>query len=60
MSALSNIQAKKPELKNKAEYGNNYYNADRMTHMKTGYVHPYHSDGSPLYMSNMYYMKTLF
>jgi len=31
-----------------------------MANMKTGYVHPYHSEGSPLYMSNMYYMKTLF
>ena len=50
----------RPDVKNKAEYGNNYYNADRMANMKTGYVHPYHSDGSPLYMSNMYYMKTLF
>ena len=28
--------------------------------MKTGYVHPYHTDGSPIYMSNMYYMKNLF
>lgn len=28
--------------------------------MKVGYQHPYHCDGSPLYMSNMYYMKTLF
>ena len=48
------------EIENKAEYGTNYYNADRMANMKVGYVHPYHSDGSPLYMSNMYYMKTLF
>ena len=50
----------RPDIKNKAEYSNNYYNADRMANMKVGYVHPYHSDGSPLYMSNMYYMKTLF
>jgi len=28
--------------------------------MKSGYVHPYHSEKYPLYMSNMYYMKTLF
>ena len=28
--------------------------------MKVGYVHPYHSTGSPVYMSTMYYMKTLF
>jgi hypothetical protein len=31
-----------------------------MANMKVGYVHPYHCDGSPLYMSNMYYLKTLF
>jgi hypothetical protein len=48
------------EPKNKAEYGQAYYNEARMANMKTGYVHPYHSDGSPIYMSNMYYMKTLF
>lgn len=28
--------------------------------MKVGYTHPYHSDGSPIYMSSAYYMKTLF
>ena len=28
--------------------------------MKVGYVHPYHCDGSPIYMSNMYYLKNLF
>lgn len=28
--------------------------------MKVGYVHPYHTDGSPIYMSSMYYMKNLF
>ena len=56
---VSNLKCR-PEIENKAEYGTNYYNADRMANMKVGYVHPYHSDGSPLYMSNMYYMKTLF
>jgi len=57
---MSKIQHKVVEPKNKAEYGTNYYNKARMANMKTGYVHPYHSDGSPIYMSNMYYMKTLF
>ena len=28
--------------------------------MKVGYVHPYHTDGSPIYTSNMYYLKNLF
>jgi len=28
--------------------------------MKVGYVHPYHTEGSPLYLSSMYYMKNLF
>jgi len=28
--------------------------------MEAGYVHPYHCEGSPIYMSNMYFMKTLF
>jgi len=28
--------------------------------MKVGYTHPYHSDGSPIFMSNMYFLKNLF
>lgn len=28
--------------------------------MKVGYVHPYHTEGSPIYMSNLYYLKNLF
>jgi len=28
--------------------------------MKTGYVHPYHCEGSPIFMSSMYFMKNLF
>lgn len=28
--------------------------------MKVGYVHPYHCEGSPIYMSTMYYLKNLF
>jgi hypothetical protein len=28
--------------------------------MKVGYVHPYHCEGSPIYMSNSYFMKNLF
>ena len=60
MENLSKVQRKVQEPQNKAEYGQAYYNNARMANMKTGYVHPYHSDGSPIYMSNMYYMKTLF
>lgn len=30
-----------------------------MKNMKVGYVHPYHTEGSPMYMSNMYYLKNL-
>jgi hypothetical protein len=60
MESLGKIAKKVVEPKNKAEYGKQYYNKDRMANMKTGFVHPYHSEGSPMYMSNMYYMKTLF
>ena len=28
--------------------------------MEAGYVHPYHTEGSPIYMSNLYFMRTLF
>ena len=28
--------------------------------MKVGYVHPYHTEGSPIYMSHTYYLKSLF
>lgn len=45
---------------NKAEYGDAYYNKARLDNMKIGYVHPYHCDGSPIYMSNLYYLKNLF
>mmetsp|Transcript_19494 Transcript_19494/g.29958 ORF Transcript_19494/g.29958 Transcript_19494/m.29958 type:complete len:329 (-) Transcript_19494:41-1027(-) len=31
-----------------------------MANLTTGYVHPYHSSGAPIYMSNMYFMKSLF
>jgi len=27
--------------------------------MKTGYVHPYHTTGAPIYMTTMYFMKNL-
>ena len=50
----------RPQPKNKAEYGTNYYNEQRLANMKVGYVHPYHSSGSPIYMSNIYFMKNLF
>ena len=28
--------------------------------MQQGYVHPYHSEGSPVFMSHLYFLKTLF
>jgi hypothetical protein len=28
--------------------------------MKVGYVHPYHTEGAPIYMSHLYFMRTLF
>jgi len=31
-----------------------------MANMKIGYVHPYHSEGVPIYMSYQYFMKTQF
>ncbi len=31
-----------------------------MANLTTGYVHPYHSAGAPIYMSNHYFMKTVF
>ena len=49
-----------PDPENKAEYGEAYYNKARMENMKVCYVHPYHCDGSPIYMSNLYYLKNLF
>lgn len=57
---MSKVKQEAVQPENKAEYGTNYYNADRLDKMKVGYVHPYHSDGSPIYMSNLYFMKTLF
>lgn len=49
-----------PDAKNVKEYGQAYYNDSRTANMKVGYVHPYHTEGSPIYMSNMYYLKNLF
>lgn len=48
------------EPENKEEYGTNYYNSNRLASMKVGYVHPYHSEGSPIHLSHMYFMKNLF
>lgn len=28
--------------------------------MKVGYVHPYHTEGNPVYMSNNYFLRNLF
>ena len=49
-----------PEPENKAEYGTNYYNPTRMQNMKVGYVHPYHSEGSPIFLSTSHFSKILF
>jgi len=49
-----------PEPENKAEYGQAYYNPQRFSSMKVGYVHPYHTEGSPIYMNTAYLMKILF
>jgi len=57
---MSKFKAKVPDIKNKAEYEKAYYNKERMATMKVGYVHPYHTEGSPIFMSNMYFMKNLF
>lgn len=45
---------------NKAEYEKPYYNEDRLKNMKVGYVHPYHTEGSPIFFSNLYFLKNLF
>jgi hypothetical protein len=60
MEAQSKVTQKVTEPENAVEYGQAYYNQDRLNGMKVGYVHPYHTSGSPIYMSNMYFMKTLF
>lgn len=49
-----------PEAQNKVEYGSAYYNPQRFNNMKVGYVHPYHTEGSPIYMSTPYLMNLLF
>jgi hypothetical protein len=60
MELQSRVPPKIPDIKNKAEYSKAYHNAERVANMKVGFVHPYHCEGSPIYMSNMYYMKNLF
>jgi hypothetical protein len=50
----------RPEPQNKAEYGQEYYNAKRLANMKVGYQHPYHTDGSPIYMSGQYLWKAIY
>jgi hypothetical protein len=60
MAQANKVPVKPPAPENKKEYGDAYYNESRMANMKVGYVHPYHTDGAPLYMSNMYYLKNLF
>lgn len=41
---------------NKAEYGQGYYQ-QHLKNMKQGYVHPYHTEDSPLVWSKVKYMK---
>lgn len=60
MADMAKFPPKYPDIVNKAEYGQAYYNEDRLKNMKVGYVHPYHTEGSPLFFSNIYYMKNLF
>jgi hypothetical protein len=31
-----------------------------MANMKVGYVHPYHTSGSPIYMSHLYFLRNMF
>lgn len=60
MAELQKFPPKIPDIENKAEYGSEYYNEDRLKNMKVGYVHPYHTEGSPIFFSNTYFMKNLF
>ncbi len=47
------------EPKNKDLYGKGYYQ-DKLKQLKTGYVHPYHTDANRLVFTQYDYMKTLF
>lgn len=60
MEEMTKYPPKIPDIVNTAEYGKEYYNEDRVKNMKVGYVHPYHSEGSPIFFSNKYFMKDLF
>lgn len=60
MAVIEKVHAPPTQPKNTAEYGEAYYNSARMEKMEAGYVHPYHTEGSPIYMSNLYFMRTLF
>ena len=43
----------------KERYGKSYYQ-DKLSQMRTGYVHPYHTEQSPLVYTHYNYIKTLF
>jgi hypothetical protein len=58
-SNLARGQRQTPEVKNKAEYGQGYYQ-DKLRNMSEGYQHPYHSERNPLVFCHYHYMKTLF
>ena len=49
----------RPQPQNKEAYGKGYY-SDKIAQMKSGYVHPYHTETNPLVYSHYNYMKTLF
>lgn len=60
MAEIKKIGEKVPEIEDKASYGDAYYNKAHLDKMKVGYVHPYHTTGSPIHMSGLYYMKNVF
>lgn len=41
------------------KYGKGYY-ADKLRHMKSGYTHPYHTEATPITVSQLDYMKLLY
>jgi len=58
-ASLKGKVVKKKEASDQAQYGKGYY-ADKLSQMKQGYQHPYHTAEHPISFSYYYYMKTLF
>jgi len=50
--------ANTPQPANKALYGQGYYQ-DKINSMRTGYVHPYHTEANPLVYSHYNYLRHL-